>query len=128
MRFFLFLIIIIHGLIHLIGFAKAFKLADVTQITNHITEPVGALWLLCAVLFTVAAVLVLLKKEDWWMIAGPAVVLSQTLVMLSWSDAKIGTIVNFIVLFPLIISFMNAQPSGFRNVGIQETCAAFEVS
>jgi hypothetical protein len=33
-----------------------------------------------------------------------AVTLSQTLIMLSWSDAKIGTVANIIILIPIIMA------------------------
>jgi hypothetical protein len=98
------------------GFAKAFKWAEVSQITQNISRPAGVLWLLCALLLTASALLFLLKKEQWWMIAGPAVIFSQIIIILSWSDAKFGTLVNAIILLPLIVSFLNAQPSSFRNV------------
>ncbi len=116
MRILFFLMVLIHGLIHLMGFIKAYKWAELGQITQSISKPVGVLWLLCALLFTTAAILLLLKNEPWWMIAGAGVILSQIVITLSWSDAKFGTLVNVIILFSLIISFLNAQPSSFRNV------------
>lgn len=111
----LFLIIIIHGLIHLTGFAKAFKLAEMAQITQSISRPFGTLWLLCAILFVATAFLFLFHKSTWWKIAGPAVIVSQILTILAWSDAKYGTLINIILLFPIIISFMDAQSTSFRN-------------
>lgn len=116
MRLFLFFLIIIHGLIHLIGFVKAFKLAEVSQLTQNISQPVGLLWLLSAILFIVTAILFLLKNEYWWLIAAPAIIISQTVIILSWSDAKFGTVANLIILLPSIVSFMNVQPSSFGNI------------
>lgn len=116
MRILFFLILLAHGLIHLMGSAKAFKWAEVRQMRQNITKPAGVLWFLCALLFTTAALLFLLKKDQWWLIAGPAVILSQIVIVLSWSDAKFGTLVNIIILLPLIVSLQNAQPTSFRNV------------
>jgi hypothetical protein len=64
-------------------------------------------------LFETTAFLFPLKKGQWWMIAGPAVILSQSVIFLSLNNAKFGTPVN--VIIPLGVSFLNAQPSSFRN-------------
>ena len=34
----------LHGLIHLAGFAKAFALVDLATLTQSISRPVGLLW------------------------------------------------------------------------------------
>lgn len=91
-------ILFVHGLIHLMGFVKAFKLADIPQLTQPISKTNGLLWLLTTLLFVAAAALLFMKKDVWWMIALPAVVLSQILIALSWGDAKFGTIANLIAL------------------------------
>jgi ssRNA-specific RNase YbeY (16S rRNA maturation enzyme) len=44
-------IIIIHGLIHLMGFAKSFGLLRITELSQDISKPLGLLWLLSAILF-----------------------------------------------------------------------------
>jgi ssRNA-specific RNase YbeY (16S rRNA maturation enzyme) len=36
-------ILAIHGLIHLIGFAKGFGYGNITQLTKEITKPIGLL-------------------------------------------------------------------------------------
>lgn len=116
MRLFLFFVIMIHGLIHLIGFVKAFKLAEVNQLTQNISPPVGLLWLLSTLFFIVTAILFLLKNEYWWWVAAPALLISQTVIILSWNDAKFGTVANLIILLPFIVSLMNVQPSSFGNI------------
>lgn len=97
-RIFFALILLIHGLIHLLGFAKGFKYAEVSQLTQPISRPAGALWGFSALLFAAATVLFLLRKDVWWMLALPAVILSQGLVFSSWQDARFGTIANLIAL------------------------------
>lgn len=112
----LFLIIFaIHGLIHLAGFAKAFNLAELSQLTRFISKTAGIMWLLAALLFLSSMGLLVLKKPEWWMVAIVAVVLSQIIIIQSWTDAKYGTILNFIILLPIIVSFMNTLPSSFKN-------------
>ncbi len=110
------IIIIVHGLIHLMGFVKAFKLSPMEQLTQPISKPVGLLWLLAALLFLAAIFLFLLRHELWWIIAALAIIISQTLIIFLWRDAKFGTIANLIILLPVIVAFMNALPSSFQNV------------
>jgi hypothetical protein len=98
-------LLLLHGLIHLMGFAKAFHFADISQLTQPITKPAGAMWGLSALLFILAAVLFFMKNESWWMWAIPAVMLSQILLFTSWQDAKFGTIANVVVLVAIFIGF-----------------------
>ncbi len=97
-------IVIVHGLIHLMGFIKAFKLAEINQLTQNISKPTGLLWLLSALLFITLLIVFLLNKDWWWIIATPVVILSLIPVV----DAKgkeidQGTMVRYlseIVWFP----------------------------
>jgi hypothetical protein len=115
MRLFLVFIMVIHGLLHLLGFIKAFSLGKVVQLTRDISKPVGILWLLAAILFIGAAILFLLKVQQWWIPAAPAVFLSQALIVFSWGDARFGTLLNVIILLPLIVAVVNVLPSSFQN-------------
>jgi len=98
-------VIAVHGLIHLMGFLKAFQLAEITQLTQTIPKSIGLLWLISALLFITAAAIFLLKYDWWWMIAVPALVLSQVLIIMYWQDAKFGTIVNVIILVGIVIGY-----------------------
>ncbi len=100
-------LVLLHGLIHLMGFAKAFKLAQISQLVQPISKPVGAIWGLAAVLFLVAAVLVFIKTESWWCWAIPALVLSQILIFTNWQDAKFGTVANIIVAVGIVTGYGN---------------------
>jgi hypothetical protein len=115
MRLLLSLVIIVHGLIHLLGFAKAFKYAELSQLTQEISMPAGLLWLLCALAFIVAGVLFAFKQPSWWWVALPAIVLSQSLMFASWHDAKFGAIANLIILLPIIASLLEALPGSYVN-------------
>ncbi|CAN5321659.1 hypothetical protein BH09BAC6_BH09BAC6_15020 [soil metagenome] len=97
--------IIVHGLIHFIGFAKAFNLFTVKQLTGHISKLNGVLWLLAGVLFILAAIMFFMQKEWWWMLAVPAIGFSQYLIVLSWRDAMYGTVANVIILAACIGGF-----------------------
>jgi len=109
-------IIVIHALIHLLGFFKAFRPARVPQLTQTISRPAGILWLSAAVLLSVAGVLFFLGFRPWWIVGVPAVILSQTLVFLSWREAKFGTAANLVILIPLLIAGADALPSSYRNI------------
>jgi hypothetical protein len=115
MKKFFALIMVLHGLIHLMGFVKAFDLAAVGQLTQPIGGIPGFFWLLAAILFVISAALLLLHKESWWFFAAMAIVFSQGLIFLSWQDAKFGTIANLVILVPVIISALNFLPSSFIN-------------
>lgn len=65
LRFFFFFVLLLHGLIHLMGFAKAFKYAEIPQLTGSFSKTTGLLWLTTALLITTSAALFLLKKEEW---------------------------------------------------------------
>jgi hypothetical protein len=114
MKYLFLFIVIVHGLIHLMGFTKAFNLATLEQLRAPITQPVGLLWLAAALLFLASAVLLLVAPDWWWLPAAGAVVISQGVIIASWSDAKFGTIANLIVLVPVIVGGLGHAPWSFR--------------
>ena len=81
-------IVLVHGLIHLMGFSKAFGVGQITSLTRDISKQTGAIWLLAALLFLIAGTGYLFKKEWWQVVAAFGVVVSQILIILSWQDAK----------------------------------------
>ena len=105
MKIIFIMILLIHGLIHLMGFSKAFDYGNITQLTKEISKPMGLLWLIAALLFVTATILWLLKKEDWWIIGIIAIIISQLLIFNNWHDAKFGTIANVIILAAAILSW-----------------------
>jgi len=104
MRYLLVALILIHGLIHFMGFSKAFGLADMKQLSIPISKPIGLFWLLTALLFLISATLYLLKSGTWMYTCIIACVLSQFIIVLSWKDAKFGTIANGILLLIALLS------------------------
>jgi hypothetical protein len=116
MRFILLVIIIIHGLIHLLGFAKAFNISGADQLSGSISKPVGIFWLLTTLLFSLTAVFYFIGKDWWWIAGSAAVIISQMLIISSWHDAKFGTIANLILLLPLIIAYADSQPTSYKNL------------
>lgn len=103
-------VILIHGLIHLLGFVKAYDLAPVEQLTEDISKIIGIFWLLVSVLFLATVFLYFTQNDVWWMVGSAAVIISQILIILSWSDAKAGTIVNIIIAIPIIMAIAEQLP------------------
>jgi hypothetical protein len=95
------------------GFAKAFSYAELTNLTMPITKPFGILWMLAAFLFVTSAIVFLLKKNYWWMIAIPATIISQFAILGSWTDAKFGTIANAIIAAVIIFGW--GDSSSYNN-------------
>ena len=107
-------LLIVHGLITLLGFVKAFDLFPVTQLQASISQPAGVLWLAAALLLVGSGVALLLGAQWWWIPAAIGVVLSQILIFGDWSDAKAGTIANVILLVPIIVAALGSAPWSFR--------------
>ena len=105
MRIALALLIVIHGMIHLFGFLKAFGIAEFNSITQPISKPVGMIWLGAFFLFAVTLVLFLLQHRLWWAPGIAAVAVSQFLIFAFWQDAKFGTILNLVILASAIIAY-----------------------
>ena len=102
LRYVFMALVVIHGLIHLMGFAKAFRYADISQLSRDVTRPAGILWLLTAILFIATAVLYFIRHDSWMFPGFAAVILSQALILGAWTDARAGTIANAIILLVLL--------------------------
>ncbi|MCC5908140.1 MAG: hypothetical protein JJU13_18130 [Balneolaceae bacterium] len=110
MRSIVFAFLLIHGCIHLMGFVKAFGLAEVSELTLPISRTWGLLWLAAALILVIAGVLWLLKLDSWWIAATIGIILSQILVIVYWQDARFGTIPNLIILTVLVAGFLRHSP------------------
>jgi hypothetical protein len=99
------LVILVHGLIHIMGFVKAFDLAEINQLTREISRPMGIAWLAATLLFVATLLLYLLNIREWWMMALPALLLSQVVIILHWGDTKFGTLANIIILAAAVVAF-----------------------
>ncbi len=95
-----------HGLIHSLGFLKAFDLTETSQLTGEISKPIGIIWGVVTVLFMATMTLFYLKDSQWALWAMITVVISQTLIGMAWQDAKFGTFANLII-FTIALAFYN---------------------
>lgn len=116
MRFIFIGLIILHGIIHILGIIKAFNFASIEQLSQNISKSIGILWLASTILFIITAVLFYLDKEYWWIIGTTALIISQTLIILSWQDAKFGTIANVVLILPLLMAYAESRPDSFKNM------------
>ena len=116
MRIIFIILMVVHGLIHLMGFLKAFSIAEIEQLTKSILKPAGIIWLFTAILFIVSLLSFLLNKDWWWAVGVLAVITSQMLIFVYWKDARFGTIANIIILVPIVVTFTGNLPSSYKNI------------
>jgi hypothetical protein len=114
MKYALVALVVVHGFIHLLGFAKAFGLARVPQLQAAISMPAGVMWLIAALSFFVGGGMVLAAGKWWWLPAVLGVVMSQVLILTAWNDAKAGSIVNVVLLLPIVVTALGFAPWSFR--------------
>jgi hypothetical protein len=126
MKYILISLLAIHGLIHFLGFSKAFGLAQPPQLQAAISRPMGVLWLAAALFLVVSAAMVFLAVRWWWIPAAFGVVLSQVLIFTAWNDARAGTIANMILLVPIVVAALGAAPWSFRSLYNREVAAGLQ--
>lgn len=105
MRYFLLAVICLHGLIHLLGFVKAFGFSPVKELTLPISKVWGVFWLMAAIQLLLTAVLYFSESRYWWLSGAVAIVISQILIVWFWKDARFGTIANLIILPAVLAAF-----------------------
>ena len=103
--------LIVHGLIHLIGFVVNFQIAEMEDITykttvlagkldvGHVgTRALGIVWLLAAVAFVVSGATIFSSPPWWWSFTLAVTVASLIVTLLGWPDAKFGVLANIVIL------------------------------
>jgi hypothetical protein len=109
MKYFVAILLLIHGLIHLMGFLKGYGLARLPGLNLEISRTVALIWFLTALCFFVALVMDLMKQPSWATLTLIAIVFSQALIISSWQDTKAGTVLNLILLIIAGISFAHTR-------------------
>lgn len=118
MKYILSIILLIHGLIHLMGFVKAFQIAEMNQLQTGISKPMGILWLIAALLFVAAAMLYLFS-EFWFFPAAVAVCISTGIIISAWSDARFGMIPNIIIFVACVLAVSSCSYKGVYQKDIK---------
>jgi hypothetical protein len=116
MRIVLSLFLLAHGVAHLVGFVSSFKLATLPELSYKTTvfsgridvgeggiRVMGLLWLLTALAFLVAAGAVATAMDSAPRVMLAAVIVSLTLCVVGWPDARIGVAVNLGLILLLAI-------------------------
>lgn len=117
MRVALPLLLLLHALLHVLGFLKLWGLAALPEmsgkmlvpLSESLTRAVGIGWLLVSVSFLTAAALYVVRNEHWWVVAVSSTLLSQGLIILQWQDAKAGTLANVLVLAAVAFELTSAK-------------------
>jgi hypothetical protein len=104
------MLLVVHGLIHLLGAAKGFGWAELPQLTQPISPALGGLWLVSALLFLATAVSLVVWPRGWWVMGVCAVAVSTVVIVPSWADAKIGALANVMVLVGVAFGFWSRGP------------------
>lgn len=105
----------IHGLIHFMGVAEAFGLAELMELTHPIGPGMGIVWLAAGSTLLAAAVLVKTHPRAWWWLGSLGVVLSQLVLFTAWSDAWFGTVANVLIGLFALYTFAAEGPLGLRS-------------
>ena len=111
-------LLVLHGLIHLMGFVKEWHLADIKTLSDQTLVPLSAItsrvlgvgWLAASVLLVGAAVALLARIEKWWIPALIGIGLSQALIVLWWNDARVGTVANVLLVAAILLYVMSGRP------------------
>ncbi len=117
MRFVFYCLFFIHGLVHFLGFAKEWKLPiaekfdspTMISLTALESKAVGLVWLMTCIGLMFSLFFYYQKKQWWWIIGASCLVISQFLLVLYWSDTKYGTVVNIVLLIPILMSYFKLQ-------------------
>lgn len=131
MRAILTLLYGVHGALHLLGFLKWGQLARLPQLSGATVLPLSGTgqrifalgWLLSCLLLVGAASLRALRWESWWGLGLVGIALSQTVIVLSWSDARFGTVLNVLLLLPALAAAGHAHLTQRIDAEVNELSA-----
>jgi hypothetical protein len=109
-------ILVFHGVIHLLGFTKAFGLAPLSRLKEEITKINGVLWLGTSACYLTGSLLLLFGNDAWTLASFIALPISQYLILVSWNDAKWGSPINAIILAAAVIGYGSSKfYNSYRN-------------
>lgn len=92
------IVLVIHALIHSIGFIKANFPNRIPQLKNPVSKLTGMVWLLAGLTFLAGGIMLLIHAAWWWVVVIIAASVSQILIIRQWSDSRFGTIINLLLL------------------------------
>ncbi len=107
-----------HGLVHLMGVSLLWKLGEPGQLRYADAVPTpgtaagelaGGLWLLAAVLFVTAAILLVSGQAAWRLAALAGVAVSAPVIALAPGQAIAGLVVDGLILALVTVSWLRAR-------------------
>jgi hypothetical protein len=104
----------LHGLIHLMGFAKGFGYADPLQLTQSISRVWGLAWLVATLLVTTTSAMLAIGAGRYWIVGAVALVVSQAVIFSAWRDAWAGTAGNVLLLLIVAHGWLTEGPRSFH--------------
>ena len=107
-------LVAVHGLIHLLGAAEGLRWAEVDELEGPTSAGAGMVWLAAAGLVLTASVMTARRLRGWWLALAAAALLSQAVVVTSWADAKVGTVVNAVMLLAAVYGYRADGPASLR--------------
>src|SRR3954451_23051315 len=114
MRWIVVVLLVVHGLIHLMGFAQAFGHAQLPQLHLPISREMGVVWLAAGLLVVASAITMVASPRSFWIVGAIALLASQAVILSAWSDAKAGTIANVLLALAVTYHWFNYGPQSFR--------------
>jgi hypothetical protein len=106
----------VHGLIHAMGFAGTWGLAEMqgsskvptnlitAQPGDTIVRVLGVVWLVALLAFLGAAALLVADSSAWRLVAIGAAAVSMIMVALWWRDAPMGAVANALVIAAVVFA------------------------
>ncbi|ADB36660.1 DUF6544 family protein [Spirosoma linguale] len=106
-------LLLLHGLIHVLGFINLRWLTRVAPlqrqtlipVSENISKLLGLGWLLACFGFVIALIGYWVQRDGWITLTLISVALSQLLIIVYWPEAKAGTLVNELIALALLLTY-----------------------
>lgn len=110
-------LLVVHGVIHLLGFLKWSGLAAIPELSGRVRVRLSGAtrhalawaWFAAFVVLLATAGLRIAGVDAWWIVALGGVLVSQLLIVVAWRDAKFGTIANVLIVVPALLAGARAH-------------------
>lgn len=104
-----------HGMIHLLGFVKAFDIVSMDAFNLRVSKTTGLFWMVAGLLFIAGALFYSSGSTFSLYMFVPGVIISTVLILSSWGQAKYGTIGNVLLLVLIAASVSSCQMQKMVN-------------
>ena len=103
------ILVVLHGLIHLMGVVKGFGLKEIKELTLPISTSMAMLWLSTSLVLLTYVAMLAVDHRYAWAVGFFGALLSQVLVFMFWTDAKFGTVPNLVIIVVSLFQFGQFQ-------------------